>query len=58
MFSYLSQAAGNLFAGSYIVLGVSKFGGEKEDYYSHIVLLYAIFGFIKAIAYCSLSSDI
>lgn len=58
MASYLSQAAGNLFCGAYISWAVQNFQGRREDYYTHIVYLYALLGFLKAIAYTFLSKSI
>lgn len=55
MFSYLSQALGNLSAGFYIKYMTEQQRGEP---YSDILLGYAVFGLCKVICYCCLSSDI
>ena len=57
MISYISQAFGAMFTGAYIQYGV-RAGGTSETYTNHIILLYALFGLLKAIAYWFVTSDI
>lgn len=58
MASYLSQAAGNLFTGFYLSIMQQMNGGAIEQYYIHIVYLYAVFGLLKVICYACLSDRI
>lgn len=58
MASYISQAAGNLFTGIYLNFMPEYNGGSSEDYYVHIIFMYAVFGFLKVICYIFMSSKI
>jgi MFS family permease len=56
MASYLSQAAGTLFAGLYINYLHEHFGGRVESYYVHILYLYAFLGLLKLICYVNMTN--
>lgn len=58
MASYISQATGNVFAGVYLKQMPKYYGGESEDYYNHIIYMYAFFGFLKLICYLLMSNQI
>lgn len=58
MASYISQATGNLFAGVYITNAKNFFGGSSDDYYIHIIYMYAMFGFLMLVCYVAMSSKI
>jgi MFS family permease len=58
MASYLSQAAGNLFTGVYISGMRQKFGGEINEYYVHIIYMYAVFGLLMLLCYLTMSKKI
>lgn len=58
MASYISQAAGNLFAGLYLKYLPEMHGGTSEDYYVHIIFMYAVFGFLKVVCYMAMSPRI
>lgn len=58
MASYISQAAGNLFAGVYIKYMPKLYGGVDSDYYNHIIYMYALFGFLKFMCYLLMSERI
>lgn len=58
MGSYISQAAGNLFAGVYLKFMPKLYGGDSSDYYNDIIYMYALFGFFKLICYLLMSDKI